>query len=71
MILSDINTSGTLVDLDSDIHEDTAWDAYDYDADSDFDEDDGDDNDPDMEDLDTAMTATTGDFLFCLQRSTN
>ncbi|KAK0184382.1 hypothetical protein F5146DRAFT_1145544 [Armillaria mellea] len=54
-----INTGATLVDLDSDVHKDTAWDAYDYDADSDFDEDDGDDNDPDTEDLDAAMSATT------------
>ncbi|KAK0220805.1 hypothetical protein EDD85DRAFT_863536 [Armillaria nabsnona] len=58
-----INTGATLVDLDSDVHEDTAWDAYDYDTDSDFDDFDGDDNDPDTEDLDTAMTATT-DFDF-------
>ncbi|PBK94236.1 hypothetical protein ARMGADRAFT_89181 [Armillaria gallica] len=54
-----INTGATLVDLDSDVCEDTARDAYDYDADSDFDFDEGDDNDPDTEDLDTAVTATT------------
>ncbi|KAK0214334.1 hypothetical protein IW262DRAFT_267630 [Armillaria fumosa] len=59
-----INTGGPLVDLDSDGHRDTEWDAYDYDGDSDFDEDDGDDdNDADTEDLDAAMTATT-DFDF-------
>ncbi|KAK0481994.1 hypothetical protein EDD18DRAFT_770603 [Armillaria luteobubalina] len=56
-----IKTSAPLVDLDSDGHKDTEWDAYDYDGDSDFDEDD--DNDADTEDLDAVMTATT-DFDF-------
>ncbi|KAK0468587.1 hypothetical protein IW261DRAFT_1426283 [Armillaria novae-zelandiae] len=51
-----INTGATLVDLDSDSHKDTEWDAYDYDGDSDFDEDDGDDNHADMEDLDVVPT---------------
>ncbi|PBK68080.1 hypothetical protein ARMSODRAFT_294205 [Armillaria solidipes] len=58
-----INTGATLVDLDSDVHKDTAWHAYDYDADSDFDEDEEVDNDPDTDDIDAAMTATT-DFDF-------
>ncbi|KAK0468588.1 hypothetical protein IW261DRAFT_1054264 [Armillaria novae-zelandiae] len=59
-----INTDTSLVDLDSDGHKDTEWDAYDYDGDSDFDFDDGDDdNDADTEDLDAAMSATT-DFDF-------
>ncbi|KAK0200135.1 hypothetical protein DFS33DRAFT_126948 [Desarmillaria ectypa] len=55
-----INTGATLVDLDSDDHKDTAWDAYDYDADSDFEED---DNEPDTMDIDATMTPTT-DFDF-------
>ncbi|KAK0437316.1 hypothetical protein EV421DRAFT_1026532 [Armillaria borealis] len=58
-----INTGATLVDLDSNVHKDTAWHAYDYDADSDFDEDEEVDNDPDTDDIDAAMTATT-DFDF-------
>ncbi|KAK0441192.1 uncharacterized protein EV420DRAFT_1120341 [Desarmillaria tabescens] len=55
-----INTGATLVDLDSDDHEDTAWDAYDYDADSDFDED---DTNLDTVDIDVT-TAPTTDFDF-------
>ncbi len=67
MILSDINTGVSLVDLDSDDHEDTAWDAYDYDTDSDFDFDDT--TNLDAVDIDTAVTPTTGDFLFHLQHN--
>ncbi|PBK94240.1 hypothetical protein ARMGADRAFT_1078946 [Armillaria gallica] len=56
-----INTGASLVDLDSDDHEDTAWDAYDYETDSDFDFDDT--TNPDTVDIDTAVTPTT-DFDF-------
>ncbi|SJL15833.1 uncharacterized protein ARMOST_19338 [Armillaria ostoyae] len=55
-----INTGASLVDLDSDDHEDTAWDGYDYDADSDFDFD---DTNLDTVDIDATMTPTT-DFDF-------
>ncbi|PBK68077.1 hypothetical protein ARMSODRAFT_958594 [Armillaria solidipes] len=55
-----INTGASLVDLDSDDHEDTVWDGYDYDADSDFDFD---DTNLDTVDIDAMMTPTT-DFDF-------
>ncbi|KAK0437320.1 hypothetical protein EV421DRAFT_2038264 [Armillaria borealis] len=55
-----INTGASLVDLDSDDHEDTVWDGYDYDADSDFDFD---DTNLDTVDIDARMTPTT-DFDF-------